>query len=496
MKNIQIKSMFALFGILLFSGSCANLDESPDGLLTPETFYQTTQDLNAATVAAYRPFMEFYLNAQGGIPTMGGDDVTSREGSNKLPYRSFDKFTPSPNFQWLLQHNWEPLFKTIFYANAVINNFENVEESFSRDAIAAEAYFLRGWAYFQLVRTFGPVPIVTGNASGDEPRSPEEEVYELIISDLTWAEDRLPASWFGEPGRATKWACKSLLAKVYITTAGWPLKRTGNYALAAGKAQEVLDGSTHRLLDDFSELWNPNNPNNKESVLAVQACENCGDWGLSNRMPYSIAAEAEEGGWDDYYAEISFFEDYPDGPRKDATFQTTFSGNVSWENTSQKHPYYSKTRGYETAKISSLNEYVIRFADVVLLFAEAQNKATGADAAAYEALNSIRRRAAGLDPDIPDSSVDLSGLSPDAFHDAVLDERAWELCAEWERWFDMVRNQIVARATSDRAFSQELELNGAVDVNSEASFEPFYYAPIPQNEILLRPDWQQNPCCN
>jgi len=496
MINIKFINLLFLFGLCILIQGCADLDEQPDGLITPDAFYSTTQDLQAGTVAAYRPFMEFYLNAQGGIPAMGGDDVTSRQGSNKEPYRGFDRFQPSSAYEWLKMHNWDPLFKTVFHANAVINNYTKVEESFGRDAVAGEAFFLRAWAYFRLVRTFGPVPLVTGDATGKEPRTPVEDVYAQIIADLQFAEENLPGVWFGEPGRVTKWAAKSLLAKVYLTSAGWPLKQSGNYALAADKAQEVIDDSPHRLLNDFADLWSISNDNNKESVLAVQACAECGDWGLSNRMPYSIGAEAEEGGWDDYYAEINFFNEFPDGPRKDVTFQTTFSGGVSWENNSQKHPYYSKTRAGQVAVNNSFNEYVIRFADAYLILAEARNKADGSpNADAYEALNTIRRRAAGADLNAANDDVDLSGLSTDDFHEAVLDERAWEFCAEWERWFDMVRNEIVAEATADRLFDRELELNPSVDVNMESSFERFYYAPIPQNEMLLRPDWEQNPCC-
>ncbi|MEM6767323.1 MAG: RagB/SusD family nutrient uptake outer membrane protein [Bacteroidota bacterium] len=496
MKFISIK-IFSILTILLLIASCAELEETPDGLLTPESFYNNNNDLKAGVVAAYRPFMEFWLNAQGGMPTLAGDDVTSREGSNKEPFRGFDRFTANPSYEWLKQHNWDPLFRVVFHANAVINNFEKVAESPDRDAIASEAYFLRAWAYFRLVRTFGPVPIVTADATGDEPRNSVEEVYNLIISDLRFAEDRLPDTWFDEPGRVNKWAAKLMLAKVYLTSAGWPLKRSENYALAAEKAIDVLNNAPNGLLSNYSELWLEANDNNSESVLAVQACATCGDWGLSNRLPFSIGAEAEEGGWDDYYSEIKFFEEFPEGPRKEATFQTIFGGGIPWQETSQGHPYYLKTRGFQVQTINSLNVYVLRYADAHLIYAEAANKAEGGPSAqAYASINTIKRRAAGVSLDIPNPDVDLaSGLSGDEFHRAVLDERAWEFAGEWERWWDLVRNQIVAEATAKRDFPNELPLNPSVDVNSEASFEPYYYAPIPLNEMLLRKDWEQNPCC-
>ncbi|MEM6345922.1 MAG: RagB/SusD family nutrient uptake outer membrane protein [Bacteroidota bacterium] len=496
MKYIKQNIFISCLTLIFLMASCVSLDENPEGLLTPEGFYNNNNDLKAGVIAAYRPFMEFYLNAQGGLTTLGGDDVTAKEGGNKAPYRGFDRFIANPSYGWLQQHSWDPLFKTVFHTNAVINNYTKVEESFARDAIAAEAFFLRGWAYFRLVRTFGPIPIITNDATGEEPRSAVSDVYDLIISDLEFAAEKLPGVWFGEPGRVNKWAAKLLLAKVYLTSAGWPLKETTNYAKAAELAKEVVDDSPFRLLDSYEDLWREENDNNKESVLAIQACADCGDWGLSNRMPFSIGSEVEEGGWDDYYAEISFFEEFPEGPRKEVTFQTTFSGNIPWEQSSQGHPYYLKTRGFQVATINSLNAYVLRFADAHLIYAEAANKAEGnPNNAAYESINKIRRRAAGADPDAANASVDLSGLTSDEFHEAVIAERAWEFAAEWERWWDLVRNQMVAEATAKRDFPNELPLNALVDVNSEASFEPFYYAPIPLNEMLLRPDWEQNPCC-
>ncbi|WNJ19107.1 RagB/SusD family nutrient uptake outer membrane protein [Pontibacter sp. G13] len=495
MKFVRLQIFAALLSSAAILGGCANLDENPEGLLTPDSFYNNSNDLKAGVVAAYRPFMEYYLNAQGSLPTLGGDDVTSKTGGNKEPFRGFDRFAANPSYEWLKQHSWDPLFRTIFHANAVINNYEKVEESFARDAIAAEAYFLRGWSYFMLVRIFGPVPIVTGDATGEEPRNPESEVYELIMSDLTFAADKLPSSWFGEPGRVNKWAAKLLLSKAYLTTAGWPLKQTGNYAQAASLAKEVIDDSPFDLLANYEDLWLESNDNNRESVFAVQACADCGDWQFANRMPYSIGSEAEEGGWDDYYAEINFFKEFPEGPRKDVTFQTSFNG-IPWEQSSKGHPYYQKTRGFQVATINSLNAYVLRFADAHLIYAEASNMAEGAPSpAAYESVNKIRRRAAGLPINSADATVDLTGLSSGDFHKAVLAERGWEFAAEWERWWDLVRNQMVAEATAKRDFDNELPLNAMVDVNSEASFEPYYYAPIPLNEMLLRKDWIQNPCC-
>ncbi|MEM6963455.1 MAG: RagB/SusD family nutrient uptake outer membrane protein [Bacteroidota bacterium] len=501
MKSIRIL-MLSL--IALFMG-CTDLKEDTTGLVAPENFYTTVEEVDAGVAAVYRIYMEYYLNAQGGLPTLGGDDVTAREDLNKNPYAEFDQFRTTEANGWLLEHNWDRLYQAIYHANAVVNNYLNTPESQARDQAAAQAFFLRGWAYFQLVRTFGPIPIYRNITPDEGPRAPESEVYELIVSDMQFAVDNLPESWGDQPGRVTKWAAQLYLAKVHLTMAGWPLKATENYAIAANLAKGVVDNSGHELMPVFNDLWLIANNNNIESMLAVQACTDCGDWALTNRMPLSIGPSDADGGtgWDDYFAEIAFFEEFPEGPRKEATFRTTIetpNGPIDWTETFPGNPYYLKTTG-NTPSVgfqTDFNTYVLRYAEALLTYAEAQNKADGSpNADAYEALNKVRRRAAGLDVNTPDPTVDLSGLSSDDFHQAVLDEAGWELAGEWHRWFNLVRNQIVAEATSKRKTDgTELGLDGVTVGDPESAFEKFYYAPIPANEMILRPDWQQNPCCN
>ncbi len=501
MDKLKLLFTFIIFGSLMFG--CADLKEKPRGLLTPETYYSSQADIDAAVTAAYRPLLDAYRQAQIAIPAMGGDDMTTQAGGNKQDFRDFDQFAPSTNNIWLQVNIWNPFWEAIYNANNVINNYELLEETEARNAAGAQGYFIRGITYYLLVRIWGDLPIITDEpATGEEFRDPVSEIYAQIISDLQFAEANLPGEWPDEPGRATSWAAKAFLAKVYLNNAGWPLKDESKYAMAAAKAKEVLDGSPHTMLDNYSDLWKLSNANNSESIFAVQFCAECGAWSYGIWWSaYSLLPEAEEGGWDDWYSEVAYFNDFPDGPRKDATFHTTFilsnGTTIPWEESVRRHPYFAKYRDggmnpgnpSQGKKATSWKQYLIRLSNVALIYAEAKNMSGGADAQAYEQINKIRRRAAGLPLDTPDPSVDLSGLSVEEFHDAIIEERKWEFGGEWERWYDMTRYEIVEEVAAQRDNTVELPIIGTVSKDN-------YYAPIPSNDMILNPNFVQNPCCD
>ncbi len=499
----KLKILFTFIFVSSLMLGCTNLKEDPKGLLTPETFFSTQADLEASVTAAYRPLLTAFANTQAAIPGMGGDDLTTQAGGNKEPFREFDQFKTSANNVWLTGDVWNPLWEVIYNSNNVINNYELLDETEERNAAAAQGFFLRAYTYFYMVRIWGDLPLITTEVpTGEEFRDPVQDIYMQVIADLKFAEANLPDSWPGEPGRPTKWSAKSILAKVYLTNAGWPLKDQSKYAMAASTALEVINSGPYALLDNYADLWKIENNNNSESVFSLQFCAECGDWSYGLWWSaFSTLPESEEGGWDDFYSEVAYFEDFPDGPRKDATFHTDFikpDGTiVPWQNSVRKHPYYAKWRdgGHDPAnpskskKATSQKMYLMRLSNVKLIYAEAKNMSGGADVEAYEQLNQIRRRAAGLPIDTPDGSVDLSGLSVEEFHDAVIEERKWEFGGEWERWFDMTRNEIVEEVVAQRDNVVELPIVGTVTKDN-------YYAPIPANDMILNPNFVQNPCCD
>jgi hypothetical protein len=484
----KILSTLILGGCLLFTG-CQKLDENAKGSLVADTFFSTQGDLDAAVVAAFNPLIAGWSGfnaAQSWVPLMGGDDVTTHPESNKEPFRQFDTYNVQAGNE-PMRWTWQQLYKSILACNTVEENYNKVSttEQKKQEALA-QVCFVRALCYFHLVQIFGDIPMpLTTDVDLLIEKTSIAEVYDQIYEDLELAEDVLPVTWSDQPGRPTRGAAKALLAKVYLTNAGWPLKDNSMYAKAAAKAQEVIALNQYELLPVFADLWKLDNGNNIESIFSFQHSRTTGStfWftGIAS-MP-----EAEEGGWDDVFSEIQFFYDFPAGPRKDATFYTVFKKKVDgevvlvpWEESLQKNPYYRK---YREGAVDEENPWsaqmgtdfkmpFLRYADLLLIYAEAKCMSTGPDESAYEAINDVRVRA-GLDKLTP-------GLSQEAFCDSVIAERGWELACERHRWFDLVRTEKVEEVALRRHPDD-------IPLPSQPTRDD-YLAPIPQLEVDKNPN--------
>jgi hypothetical protein len=277
--------------------------------------------------------------------------------------------------------------------------------------------------------------------------------------------------------------------------AGYPLKDASKYALAAQKAKEVIDNETaygYTLLPNFADLWKASNNINKETVFGCYYNNTVGDWSdggtwangnMNAPMSYK---PGDFGGWDDLFAEITFFNEFPEGARKEATFLTQATNTptspvVTWQNFATKHPYYKKWLDVQGFNINSLGDYidwwssrsvqVIRYAEVLLVYAEAKAMSGGPDALAYTSVNRVKKRAG-----VPELA---NGLSNTAFRDSVIAERKWEFAGNEPnaRWMDMVRTETVEAATAKRHPSEIPLVAQPTKAN--------YFAPIPQADRLL-----------
>ena len=488
--------------------SCVKLTEDPKATLTPGNYFNTQRELDGAVTSAFRALA---VDGAWGFTNkmtsyFGSDDLTTHPASNKADSREFDRFQgTSTNSS--MRSEWEGPWNTIYQANNVIANFEKVVAT-TDDAIrertyaGGQAYFLRGLCYFYLVRTFGPLPIVTGPADITviPAREDQAKVYGLIISDLKKAAEMLPEKWTGvDAGRPGLLAARAVLANVYLTMAGWPVNETANYALAATEAKAVITSGKYDLVPDYLDVFKTNN--NIESVFALQY-NVAGQ--LPNRSFGATCIPDDEGGWDDFFPEINYFKDAPVCKRTDETFHTQIKSNkigvVNWDDpgTATHHPYYNKFRYgagdgiIETpTQVISFNAStnkttdIVRFAETLLIYAEASTMAANAvPDDAYEALNRVRHRA-GLD-DI------AAGLSATAFRDSVVNERKYEFAGEFgQRWFDIVRLQLLPQVIARRDPNEFKDL--PLNPDAVANPGPKYLAPIPFRDLNLSKGWLQNP---
>lgn len=310
-----------------------------------------------------------------------------------------------------------------------------------------EVRFLRGLMYFNLVRIFGDVPLVLHELKDIEAsyalgRTSATEVYEAIVADLLFAVQNLPVSYTGtDIGRATSGAAKGILGKVYLTQK--------KYQEAAQVLGEVINSGQYQLLTNVADLWKPASKNSKESLFEVQfkkqAGANTGSNYSSRYTPYLsgvalIGFETTSGGFNTPTEDIVNAYTSAD-LRKSASVATSYTNQTGTVITGLSGRYTKKFLGaYTNGQGAEDNWPVLRYADVLLMYAEALNEVgfqSGGDAFKY--LNAVRSRA-GL-PAMSSSATDdrYRILNQQSFRLAIETERRLELAFEGHRWFDLIR---------------------------------------------------------
>jgi hypothetical protein len=499
--------LLASIVLLAFAG-CQKLTEDPKGTLTPEKYFKTQSDLDASVAAMY---VRLARDGAWGFTSketsyFGSDDLTTDPGLNKQDQRDFDRLAGGST-NGSLTAQWNGPWQAIYQANNILANYQNVnsDEDLKKDA-AGQAHFIRGLCYYYLVRTFGQVPLILRNLDLSErpPRTSVDSIYVAIINDLDTAKSYLGTEI--EPGKPNQYAASALLADVYLTMAGWPLKQTDHYALAAAEANTVIKAGVYNLNTPYDKVFTTNY--SSESIFSLSYNVSGGlpnrSFGSTN-VPLDEVAVDGSSGWDDVYPELTFFKNAPKCTRTDLTFYTTLKLRnpdnttftlVPWDSpkTHAQHPYYKKFRaGLNGDGVRETDDAIqsiqpstnkatdiIRYPLVLLDFAEATAMAgSGPNKDAYDAINQVRKRA-GEPPLTP-------GLSQLAFRDSVVYERAYEFAGEFGvRWFDIVRLQLLPDIIKVRS-PKENPIAPGTDLSTR------YLAPIPFPEMALNPDWDQNP---
>lgn len=491
MKKLKLVYLFFTLCVVI---SCSDdfIDvESLDQ--NSENFFNSEEDYQRALTGAYDLLQSTYLNVMlGEIASdntlAGGESATDVPGIQEID----DMIHNSLNAQ--LRDIWGWMFAGVNRANYVLE-FQDKTDFPGKEGVLAQARFLRAYYYFELVKWFGDVPFAVDRRLqfGDQfsiPRTPKEEIYAQMEIDLIYAADNLPYIQ-SETGRITKGAAQALLGKVYLYQNKFPE--------AGVVLEDLIDNGPYDLLEDYSTMFENDNENNIESVFEVQytdvegagfGCLQCSEGnvavGFNGIRNYSAEPDSPgdifESGFSFNVPTQEVVDQFEEGDNRLDTAildieawaeQTGITYSEGFEHTGYFNRKYISRKGdlnTGDANLTNPNNYrAIRFADVLLMAAEALNRGNISDSRAEMYLNRVRERAFGNS----DNNVSATGSS---LTDAIYHERRVELVGEGHHFFDLVRT---GRAAAE------------IDGFQTGKHELF---PIPLIEIQLAGDqWDQNP---
>jgi hypothetical protein len=450
--------------VILFSGiGCKKFLTTEVVGNYPETqFYKTQQQAILAINAAYRPLI-FTSSSQNRLWVFG--DVASDDAvkggipGDEADIGLIDQFNISP-INGNLGYEWGTLYEGISRCNIVLARVPSIDMDKALQArILAEAKFLRSWYYFMLVNIFGDVPLVLEPKNADQlqiPQSPTATIYEAVIEpDLRDAAMRLPLNYSGtDIGRITGGAAIALLTKAYLFQGKWDSARIS--------AEQVIAGSQYSLMPVYRQNFSAGFKNNRESVFEVQMLS-AQDPATGNSLNQWFAPAVDGGYFFDAPTQsfVDEFEKTPGGiydPRLDYTVgrdsMPWFNGeifNKDWSPTgylTKKHQQPFSEIPIKTKGDASIDYTAIRYADVLLWYAEALNE-LGRSSDALAPLNQVRKRAREsylYDDSLPGFGSVPAGLLPDIAYTgqddlrrAIQHERRVELGFEFHRYFDVIR---------------------------------------------------------
>lgn len=464
MRTIKMQLLFLSLAVVLTSVSCKKLVEEPESFVQPQDFYTTPSQIEATFAAAMNRVWDYWGGYGYGMGNFIHDDQ----------YAGGDLVLGNNHGVDL----WNRHYAAISNLNSAIRAMEagNLGTAVSAeelDQLMGQAKFIRGWNYFMLVRMFGDVPLITEDsedpATTPASRAPIADVYALIVSDFTEASTKLPRKWDEYPGRPTSGAAKGLLAKTYLTMATAPLNDASNFAKAADFAKQVMDEGDYSLVADINQVFSVSTKYGPEMMWSLNS-----NYADINTDP-QIYRPGRLDGWGDFRVQIEWEEEYPDIPRKHAYVLTELDGVNYKDWTDEPSPFikkfmYDNDDDYNNYS-SVMNMPIMRYADVLLIYAEAANMANGGPTQeAVDAVNQIIDRANGY-ANLPQHPLLTTALSKEAFDAAVIEERNQELCFEFDRWFDLVRK---------RTLQQE-----SIPTIQQNFSEDDYLFPIPDNDVEL-----------
>lgn len=471
----------------VFSSCSDFLNQNPRTDLSEKDFYKTADDIKSAVNGVYSTLQEDKLYANwyvfGEIPS---DNTRNQLSGSVTSQNEFDKFYIDTQNSYIKDF-WTGAYKAINRANTVLGRIDGIAiDKDLANRYKLECKFVRALLYFNLVRIFGDVPLVLKEISITEAydilREPKDKVYEQIIVDLQDAQG-LPASYASaDDGRATSGAAKALLGDVYMTLHKYPeaekilgeVVNSGRYSLLENTA-----GSSN--IDGYKSVFSPVNHNSKEGIFEIQYLK--GGYGEGSNFANNFAPENSGtnvvtvgGTGGNNVPEMDIYNAYEEGDlRRDFSMSLGYHDNRK-DGAWVESRYVSKYMDVPYAGNDASNNYpVIRYGNVVLMYAEALNQ-NGKTAEACKYLNMTRRRGFGYQT-TESSPVDQQTSDKAKFALLIEQERRVELAFENQRWFDLIRTGRAVEVMKSKGFS----LN-----------ETNLICPIPQKQIDVNPKLTQN----
>ena len=499
MKDVFVS--YIAFAVIVGMLACNKLVENPSSAITASQFYKAQNDAVAAVNAVYTvlnsdPAGDFPMyGRQLNLMTDNATDNQNFSPSNTNPdVRAMSTATYVSSNGRILK-NWQQHYYGINRANIAIDGLSAMPASVFTTSglqtrLIGEARFIRGLLYFNLVRLFGPVPLILHNPSSVDiaslqvPRASTDSVYAQIIADLTYG-FALPSAYSGaDVGRVTSGAAHALLAKVYIYERDWADASSELLrVLTAGTFSGATGPYGYGLFPNYGDAFAKATKNGVEHIFSVQYATSLGEANAINDLSQSFTSFNTGTYPIDIPSDSSVSGLFASSDtRKAVTFYTSVynaATGVSVVFNNPYTPYFNKFVDYSVTPlnnqtVSGVNYPVIRYADVLLSYAEVLNELNGGPSAdAYTAINLVRARA-----HVAPLTV---GLGVADFRDSVFLERRKEFIQEGQRWFDLVRQGVAVYLAAQHKIAAH-----ASAVAQDTLF------PIPLTEIQLDPLLTQN----
>lgn len=524
------KNIFIILLVSLTLLSCTKiLDTTPQDFVSPINSYKTERELESALAGIYDRMGDQRVYAQAMTSYMVFSDEFFMKGrTTGIEANIVDAATLE------LNRHWEALYTGIDRANMLLDNMSTDHVSEDKfNEIRGQALFLRSYYYFLLVDQFGSIPLkLSSTKSPDEvplPGAPIKTIYDQILKDMKEAEKLVrPITDYGYNTRVSKTVVQGIIARVCLKMAGYPLYDTHKYEDAKNYADSVITSGLHNLNPDFKQIF----INHSGEVFDNQYREclwevefkgknqgeilEAGMIGSYNGIQSpSTTAGIEVGfGTDFVHATAKLYNAYRVGDlRRDwtvAPFRYTASGTTVVKTNWGANEIYERSNGkwrreYETnlprvQYFNGTNWPLLRYADVLLIFAEADNNlpnSTGPSLDAEKALNQVRRRAYGKDINQEDLTVDVpKGMGKQEFQDSIRNERLRELAFEGLRKHDLIRWGIYELTMREQAgtyrSSMPSSLNAPAIAQAERITERAVLFPIPNSELSVNFNMKQN----